>query len=174
MDSDFILTTKKFITRQAVTSSAMRNQGKGVLKAVHAYLDQLELFYAPPNDGGKYRVWLNLQTNALLKEFPTTTKPWGAARKALNLFMRDIFNNRYLNKVYDLDYIEKVLEIPLDSAVAKGLKKEDVKGKLPEWPGLKGLTREISDQYQKAAGALAKKRKIPTVHLDMYLWMENR
>ena len=115
----------------------MRNQGKGVLKAVHAFLDRLELFEAPPNDGGKYQVWLNLQTNALLKEFPTTAKSWGAARKALNLFMRNVFNNRYLNEVYYLDRIEKVLEIPLDSAVAKGLKNEDFKNKLPEWPGLK-------------------------------------
>ena len=152
----------------------MRNQGAGVLHAVHAYLDRLDLSLIQKMDKAGYIEWLDCHTAALVKELPVKHKPWGAARKALNLFIRTSLYNRYLSGQFKLENVEKWLEIPLDSAVAHGLKKEAGRGRLPQWPGLKRLPREISDRFQEVAQSLAALRNISTVHLDMYLWMENR
>ena len=47
--------------------------------------------------------------------------------------------------------IESYLEIPLDSAVTKGLKKIAKRGELPQWKGLKSLTKAVSAKYQQFA-----------------------
>ena len=88
--------------------------------------------------------------------------------------MRDTLYNRYLNDYYKIDKLELWLEVPLDSAVAKGLKHNAGRGQLPQWPGLKNLKPNVSAIFQKNAAEHAKKRNISRVHLDVYLWMENR
>ena len=99
---------------------------------------------------------------------------WGAARKALNLFLRDALYNIYLNKAFKLDRVESWLEIPLDSVVAKGLRAMAERGELPAWPGLKQLIPEISSKYQEFAKRQANKMDISRVHLDIYLWLPGR
>lgn len=175
MNNEFIQTVQKFVARESVGPSALRNQGQGVLSAVHHYLDKIDLAGINAKDQFGYIGWLDRQTENLLQELPVKAKPWGAARKAMNLFMRTALYNRYLNDVFKLETIERWMEIPLDSAVTAGLKKRKARGELPRWPGLKKLTREISDQFQRAGKSLAISRQnIAPVHLDMYLWMENR
>jgi hypothetical protein len=92
---------------------------------------------------------------------------WGVARKSLNLFLRGCLYNIYLRKRYRLHRIETLLEIPLDSKVAKGLK-EQYEDSLPgTWPGLKRLESDESERFQSFATILAKKRKLPArVFLD--------
>jgi hypothetical protein len=46
---------------------------------------------------------------------PAGAKNWGAARKALNLVLRDILYNQYLQREYGFNRIGKWLELPLDS-----------------------------------------------------------
>lgn len=174
LDSNFIQTVQRFVARESVGATAVRNQGTGVLHAVHAYLDSLDLSCMRGKDNDEYREWLDQHTEALLEKLPVKNKPWGAARKALNLFMRTALYNRYLSDRFNLGDVEQWMEIPLDSAVARGLKKADEKEELPQWPGLKRLTREASDRFQKVAHEMASRRDISIVHLDMYLWMENR
>jgi len=172
--SDFIHTVQKFVARESVTPSAMRNQGQGVLHAIHDFLDQLNLSVIADFDQSAYLKWLDGQTVRLLEALPLKMKPWGAARKALNLFMRTALYNRYLSEAFKLSGIEAWMEIPLDGAVSRGLKKVSSHGGLPQWPGLKRLNPPISEQYQLVARNLAAQRDFATVHLDMYLWMENR
>lgn len=92
----------------------------------------------------------------------------------MNLFLRDALYNQYLSRRFGIGKIEAWLEVPLDSAVARGLKAEAGRGGLPQWPGLKNLTPEVSDMFQTFALAYAHTVKITPVHLDMYLWLENR
>lgn len=169
---EFIETMQLRTSVAAVGPSALRGQGKGVLKATQSYLGRMDLSKIPPSNQVKYTEWLDQHTNALLKILPIRNKPWGAARKALNLFMRDTLYNRYLNRKYKIHKLEFWLEIPLDSAVAKGLKCKAGHGQLPQWPGLKNLKPNVSAIFQKYAAEHAKKKGTARVHLDMYLWLQ--
>ena len=110
----------------------------------------------------------------LLDSLPIKNRPWGAARKAINLFLRDALYNQYLSKQFKLQSIESWLEIPLDSAVAKGLKLQSNRDELPRWPGLKNLEANVSEGFQVFASKRANLKKVARVHLDMYLWLDNR
>jgi hypothetical protein len=172
--NDFIRTLRRRTGITAVGPSALRGQGKGVLRATQEFLVNVDLSRIPKTNPKRYRKWLDRQTESLLDSLHVKKRPWGAARKALNLFMRDILYNRYLDRRYALTKIGSWLEVPLDSAVAKGLKRHAGRGNLPQWPGLKNLTREISDQFQDFARKHARRQRIERVHLDIYLWPENR
>jgi hypothetical protein len=171
---DFIETLRRRAGLTAVGPSALRGQGKGVLHATQEFLMNLDLSRIQKTNARRYRSWLDRRTESLLDSLHLKKGPWGAARKALNLFMRDIFYNRYLNRRYGLTKIGAWLEVPLDSAVAKGLKRHAGRGNLPQWPGLKNLTPEVSDQFQGFAREHARKKRLHRVHLDIYLWPENR
>ena len=66
------------------------------------------------------------------------------------------------------------MEIPLDSLIAASLKRKGTRGKLPQWPGLNGLTPDISSKFQEFAKQVALAEGIFRVHLDMRLWTEER
>jgi hypothetical protein len=172
--TDFIETMQRRTGVTAVGPSALRGQGKGVLKVTQAYLGAIDLSRIPKSNQKGYTAWLDEHTNALLEKLPIRNRPWGAARKALNLFMRDTLYNRYLNDYYKIDKLELWMEVPLDSAVAKGLKRKAGRGQLPQWSGLKNLKPNVSEIFQKYAIEHAKMKNISRVHLDVYLWMENR
>jgi hypothetical protein len=97
------------------------------------------------------------------------------ARKAINLFLRDAFYNRYLFDRFKLKRIEYFLEIPLDRIMANGLREEYNGDKsLPPWPGLKKLEHKDGNKYQRYAITLANKYNMARVHIDMYLWLKGR
>ena len=118
--------------------------------------------------------WLDRQTDALLDALPIDGRPWGAARKAINLFLRDVLYNQYLSRRFAFGKLESWLEVPLDSAVARGLEAEAERGALARWPGLKHLDENPSQEFQRFASAHAHTLGIERVHLDMYLWLKNR
>ena len=171
---DFIKTMQCRTGVAAVGPSALRGQGKGVLATTQSYLGAINLSKIPTSTASKYATWLNHHTGQLLNRLPIRNRPWGAARKALNLFMRDMLYNQYLNKHYSISKIEGWLELPLDSVVAKGLKQHAGHGQLPQWPGLKNLKPNISKVFQDYAAIYAIQKRIARVHLDVYLWLENR
>jgi hypothetical protein len=158
----------------SIGPSALRNQGKGILKKAQKYCSKINLINYSFLNEQEYLNQLNIETIKMLKSFKLKKKPWGAARKALNLFFRNCLYNKYLCESYKINNIESFLEIPLDSAVAYGLKKRAKKRELPKWPGLKSLTKEQSNIYQNFAKKIAAKKKLNRIHLDMYLWLENR
>ena len=174
LKKNFILTMQRKMATTAIGPSALRRQGKNILKASQSFLAKISLARIPKSGEKQFKQWLNRQTGRLLVNLPVKNRPWGAARKAINLFLRDALYNQYLNRTYRLNKIEKWLEIPLDSAVAKGLKSWAGRGNLPRWPGLKHLDAAESTKFQKFALCEARTCKISRVHLDMYLWLENR
>lgn len=172
--NDFITTLQRKVAFTAVGPSALRGQGKGVLWTSQDFLAQISLTRVPKSSAKRYQLWLDRQTELLLNSLPIKNRPWGAARKAINLFLRDALYNKYLSKQFKLQSIETWLEVPLDSAVAKGLKLHSNRGELPRWPGLKNLKPNISEAFQVFASKQAILKGIARVHLDMYLWLDNR
>ena len=170
----FIPTVQRKVATSAVGPSALRGQGRGVLSVSQLFLASLSLARVPQSTEGRFMIWLDRQTDALLDALPVNGRPWGAARKAINLFLRDVLYNHYLSRQYAFRRVERWLEVPLDSAVARGLKTKAGRGILPRWPGLKHLDADLSHQYQVFASDHANALKIERVHLDMYLWLENR
>lgn len=169
---DFLKTMQKFVATSAIGVSALRNQGKGSHQAVRNALASMHLSPLKDMEQAEYRKWLDDETARLLTHWPGTGRPWGAARKSVNLFMRDALYNQYLNGEHNIGHVEKWMEIALDSKVAKGLRNRFPE--LPSWPGLKHLEQRISDQYQDCAQQLADKQGLSRVHLDIWLWLENR
>jgi hypothetical protein len=171
--SKFMKQMQHKVAVSAVPLSAVRGQGAGVLHVSQNFLKKIRLSNIK-KDEISFRQWLNRQTNALLDQLPVANRPWGTARKVINLFLRDALYNQYLSRECMLDKLGEWLEIPLDGAVAKGLKQRAGRGKLPPWPGLKELTRSTSDEFQEYALLCAQQDNMHRVHLDIFLWLENR
>jgi hypothetical protein len=180
MENDFIGTIRKKTVISAIGVSALRNQGPGVLGKAQKFCEDMDLsIYSKAENEQEFQSYLDKNTEKMLDLFaaapdPIPNRPWGTARKALNLFLRDALYNKYLSREYELEKIEKFLEIPLDSVVAIGLN-EAAKGQLPKWTKLKLLEKNISNKYQKFAKDWAKEKDLPArIHLDALLWLENR
>jgi hypothetical protein len=174
LNNDFIKTLQRKIAFTAVGPSALRNQGKGVLRVSQELLSHISLAQIPKTNAKRFQLWLDHQTELLLDRFPINNRPWGAARKAINLFLRDALYNLYLNQMFKLHLLESWLELPLDSAVTKGLKARSNIGELPRWPGLKNLKPDVSKSFQDFASKQAQLKGFARIHLDIYLWLENR
>ena len=86
--------------------------------------------------------------DSLKRRLPKGARSWGAARKALNIFLRDVLYNHYLRSHHGLDRLEDWLEVPLDRDVAVALRAESEGGELPRWKTIKRLTPDVSGRYQ--------------------------
>lgn len=172
---DFIRDVQRFTAISAVGVSALRRQGVGVIGHIQRYLGTLDLsgLDACLNQTD-FGAWLDRTTTETMDGEDGPEVRWGAARKALNLFLRDALYNKYLAGRYDLDHVEHWLEVPLDSIVAQHLKRDAGRGRLPVWPGLKHLTKQQSDQFQNHAAVLAHRNGVARVHLDIGTWLNGR
>jgi hypothetical protein len=106
------------------------------------------------------------------RKLPVGAQHWGTARKCLNIYLRDVLYNRFLCEHFRLSKLEKLLEIPLDSEVARGLRAEPEGAMLPKWRTIKGLDRATIALYQKSAVAVAKRVGTDAVHLDVVYWRQ--
>ena len=175
MDEDLIDLMQRWVATVAVGPSALRKQGaKGVIDAAHSYLANMDLKQFSTSSEEEFRKTLDRETERLREALPRGARNWGAARKALNLFLRDAFYNYDLRTHFILTNAERFYEVALDSYVAGELKKKSSWPALPRWPGLKRLTPEVSEKYQEFARSLAEKDGIARVHLDAKLWLERR
>jgi hypothetical protein len=174
-DDQFYRDMQKYIAVTTIGPSALRNQGsKGVIKAAQKHLAAIDLGVFQAGDEAAFLRVLDDHTEKLRCALPRDAQNWGAARKALNLFLRDICYNRFLCEKHGLASAEEWMEIPLDSLIAASLKRKGTKGHLPHWPGLNGLTPEVSSKFQVFAKQVASAQGISRVHLDMRLWTEER
>jgi hypothetical protein len=169
MNSDFIKRVQNRVAEVAIGASTLRNQGSDdMVKRARDYLKGISLKDFVVSDEKKFRRVLNKHTNQLRRKFPAKAqKNWGAARKSLNIFLRDAFYNRYLDSRYGLSRVEQWLEVPLDSFVAKGLRRDLPALSLTKWSSVKALLKPQSDAYQQAAKVLADSQGIARVHLDL-------
>ena len=143
---------------------------KGTIKAAREYLAGLNLESFVRKTEGEFCVVLDEATSGFLAHLPKGAKHWGAARKFLNIFLRNVVYNRFLCEHCDLYRIEQWLELPLDSQVAKGLREEKGGDALPRWSTVIGLDSNVNRVYQEFATRVAKGKNTYRVHLDILYW----
>lgn len=175
MNDDIIPWLIKQAASSAVGSSTLRGQGvKDIVQNARKSLMKIEIgkYSRVPTENHFLRL-LDEDTKKIMKSFPSgARKNWGAARKVINIFLRNLTYNKYTSKACKLDYIEKWLEVPLDSYVAKGLCNTQIgiEHKLPRWHGIKRLNEGNSKKYQVVASRIAEKKRINKVDLDICYW----
>jgi hypothetical protein len=171
----FYADVQRYIAATTIGPSALRNQGgPGVIERAQLFLSALDIRTLAVKDEESFLDVLDTATAELQQRLPVHCNHWGAARKAINLFLRDICYNRFLSHKYSLAVLEPWIEIPLDSLVAFALKRHVGRGGLPSWPGLKGLTPPVSLRFQRVAKDWADTEGISRAHLDMRIWIQER
>jgi len=138
------------------------------VKSARDFVSTLKLQPFGTQDRRLFARRLEAATSQLQGTLPRGASSWGLARKLLNIFLRDCLYNTYLRRAHKLRKAEQYFEVPLDSIIAKRLRKEA--SKLPRWVGVKYLTPDVSAAYQTAARLVGKQRGIARVHLDAYWW----
>ena len=174
--ADLLCLLQRFETYEAMGSTSLRNQQKGLVDALRRFLAEADLASIPHTRQG-FEDWLDRLTEQARKVLSASldSPPCGAVRKGINLFLRGCVLNRYLRGAYRLDRIEPWLEAPLDSVVTGKLKRRAGRGALPVWRGMKHLTPADSAKFQAFAAQEARRRGFRSrAHLDMDLWMAKR
>jgi hypothetical protein len=171
-DGEFLKQLRRRTAQAAISASALRKQGAaGVVGAARTFMEDLDLRRYSKATQASMGNLLDEDTAGLLKSFPKGARNWGAARKALNLFLRDATYNIDLSGEYGLTKVRPYLEVPLDKDVAAELKGEDERAVLPKkWPGIKNLIKPISDDYQTLAREVAEGLGVYPVDLDVFYW----
>jgi hypothetical protein len=178
-EKEFLKYIHKRLSTISVGASALRNQGaSGIIKTARNYFYEIKIddFIATIDNGNDYKKFLNTHTEKLVSKFPKEARSWGAARKGLNLFFREIVYNKFFSDYYKLpieftkfnDKI-KYLEVPLDKDVATGIY-NDTELNIPKWKSIKKLDLDLSEKYQNAAQEISKKINIAKVNLDLKYW----
>jgi len=167
----FFKLMQQYVANIAISGSTLRNQGaEGVTGAARDFLAELDLSRLKTIEPADYAKVLAEWTSDLVNRLPEEAQNWGTARKALNVFMVQVFMNKYLAGEYGLDRFGAVLETPLDSLATKALRHRAGRGQLPRWEGIWQLSQEDSQHYQEFASQLAAKENIARACLDIMLW----
>jgi hypothetical protein len=157
----------------SVAPSAVRGpDSAGVIPAARGFLAKADLSVFATNDLRKFSNQLSRQTKSLMAALPLKERHFGLARKVLNLFLRECLYNAYLKQAFHLERSEALLELPMDSFTARGVRVRSPKGSVPKWLGVRKLTPEASKVYQARATELAIEAGLDRVHLDLYYWTE--
>lgn len=166
---------QQYAAVDAVGPSAVRGQPRKTVERIRGYLGKMNLNRMPQGTREDFARWLDLHTGRIQRRLPNSKKPWGIARKTLNLFLRTCLYNHYLRKEYGFARVGRWLEVPLDSVVARELRRDAGRGVLPRWRGLEWLDQQDSEKFQEHAREYASACKLPiTVFLDNYLWLHGR
>lgn len=178
----FIEGVQRRISIISVSASALRNQGaSGIVDASRLYFhEEIKLvdFFKAVSSSNSYKRYLDTHTTKLLKTFPSSGKSWGAARKGLNLYFREVVYNKFISDYYglpnDINKFNKMfayLEVPLDRDVAMGIRQNSPE-ELPEWKSIRELKKAKSELYQEAANHIAKEKGTIRIHLDLIYWRQ--
>jgi hypothetical protein len=170
---DFIDRLQARTALLAIGRSALRNRGAaGVVVAARKYCRGIDLRDFAVANGSDFSAALDKHTEKLMERFPKGARNnWGAARKALNIFLRDVLYSQPLCRQYGLRRLERWLGLPLDSHAYDGLVEDSrAKRRLPKWPGVKGLDSTLSATIQAAAARIAGANNTRRVHLDVKYW----
>lgn len=158
-----------YVANISISGSTLRNQGApGVVTAARSFLATLDLNELTRMNPPRYHDWLNERTDELMERLPDRAQRWGTARKAINVFMVQAFLNKHLRDKFMLGRLGNMLETPLDSKAASGLRQHEPR--LPRWNSIQGLSEQDSACYQRVAATLATQLRIPRACLDMTLW----
>ena len=141
-----------------------------MVKAARTFLEHLDVHAFSSGPEAKFKKVLDHATQELQNYFPKEAPNWGAARKVMNIYLRDVLYNSFLSRHYGFQRTERWLEVPLDSLVAKGLIGDFKPQLLPKWRTIKNLTPADHSAFQAAARVIARRRGVARVHLDLYYW----
>ena len=184
---EFIKNIHRRLASIAVGGSALRNQGaSGLVSTARNYFEKsifLEEFFKNLQSENEFQDYLNKHTCILKMEFPEGAQNWGASRKSLNLFFRELVYNKFIYEYYkipiglnDFNKVIRHLEVPLDLDVSTGIFKDfkilELNNNLKKWKSIKELTFDTSSLYQNAALKIADDKKIARVHLDLIYWRQ--
>lgn len=160
------------VALMAIGRSTLRNQGApGVVAVARRYLRDLELLEFKVPKRTQFEKVLDGHTRSLMTRFPSgANTSWGGARKALNIFLRDVLYSRFLSDHFRIGHLEPWLELPLDGDTYKGRVEDSAPKRLPDWPGVKGLDANLNLVLQTVAEGIATGLKIHRVHLDIKYW----
>jgi hypothetical protein len=173
-EDEFLKVIHRKVAQTSVGPSAIRNQGaSGLVSICREYFEEsIELNqFSEKLKTDNYLAYLDQLTSDLLDRFPPSGKSWGAARKGLNLFFRDVVYNQYLSEHFNIskEIVDlNKLEVPLDKDVGTGLNLEYKD--LSNWKTIKDLNAQQSKCFQDKALILAEKEGIARVHLDLKFW----
>ncbi len=173
--TEFLWMIQARTAEMAIGASTLRNQGAAnVVSTTREFLKRLELRTFNTDIAEGFRKSLDEQTNCLGVSLPQGAQSWGAARKALNIFLRDVLYSHYLSEEYGFERLEPWLELPLDGDSARSLRLEPEGKGLTRWEGVKYLVPNVSDDYQLAAERVANRLQIARVHLDLIYWRREK
>jgi hypothetical protein len=186
-----------YVANVVIGPTTLRNQpsDKVAEKARDFLTTRIDLNELKNKQITDYRNWLDKKTKELMNWFPDGAKDdWGAARKAINLFMIGAYFNRILFEKYKLDRFKNVLETPLDGRAAKRLREygkkkgvawmcklcsEDARKSCKKqrlrcgdsaFPGIVNLKEYQSRGYQEVATEFAREVGLPLAEIDIVLW----
>jgi hypothetical protein len=172
MEPEFRRALQVRTAQAAIGASALRNQGApGVVKAARDALARVKLARLAAPSQAEFAKELDRVTDQVWGKLPPPTG-WGTARKALNLFLRDVLYNTYLARDLHFARVERWLELPLDSFTIKALRRERSLERLPRWPGVATVDPETYAVFQATADDVARERGIARVHLDVFWWRQ--
>lgn len=171
MNKKYLDLLHRRIANTSVGPSTARGMGpKGTIKSARDFLCRLSLHRLKVKNQSAFRGVLDQMTKELQTTLPLDAQHWGSARKFLNIFIRNVFYNKYLCEHCDIGHLESWLEVPLDSHVAKGLKGELGGKNLPRWRTVIGLQPKVNKIYQDFALKVAVGKGTYRVHLDLLYW----
>jgi len=165
----------------AIGRSTLRNQGsRGMVKAARHFLRSIDLSHFAVRIPAEFDSALDRHTLRLMTKFPGKGRTnWGAARKSMNIFLRDVVYSHHLREHFQLSAIEPWLELPLDSYSYLGLAADAKRlGLISEidisraWPGVKGLKGDVNALLQGLAKAIAMRLGTLRIHLDIRYWQQ--
>lgn len=168
---------QRYLAR-AVGGSALRNQGaSGMVKTARDYLETADLKTLAGCNQEQYMMALDRMTDELSNRFPDGGKGnWGAARKAINIFLFACCRELVFSQAYGLDRIRPYLELPLDKYAIEHLRREAhsaiERAALEDWTAIKRLTKQLSDPIQELAMAIARQKGCFRCELDLMAWTE--
>jgi len=176
---DLVKTVQEYLAATCIGPSTLRKQGApDVIQTARDYLAGLDLGrFARVKTPAQYVGTIDeitLQLVAAFKKLPELTKKaprWGAARKSINLFMRETCYNHTIRRANNLARLEPWMEIPLDSLVGNTLRSQPGGHVLPKWPGLIGLDAATNAKYQTFARDHVASPGETLPALDMRLWL---
>jgi hypothetical protein len=176
---DFLGDMQARVAAIAVSPSALRNMvGAGGVKSAQKFLSNkqiLESIGRSQNFGDELNAITANLAAALPKRKLGGGHAWGPARKILNIFLSEAASNIHLRKAYGLARIQNLLELPLDSYVAKGIagdtRELSLPSRLDRWRGVVHVTPTQNSQYQRLARIIARRLGYRhPVHLDLRYW----
>ncbi len=164
------------LSRIAVTNSSARGQPTGTTEVAQNFLTRINLrLLSGVEDAVRFSRILDQWTKILRSRLQS--KSWGHARKFLNIYLYLCSRDHKLRNRYRLAGLDDLLEIPLDSHVAKALKAfeqckvHSLKGRLV-WTSIGRLTSAQNQEFQRSARALATKLHLSCADLDLILWRQ--